>query len=217
MALSNYAALQTAVLAFIERTGQTAEAPDWITLAEARLNRELGAVETETTLTGTADSRRIDISSISVERPIALMLAETGYDEVPVLPRADGTFVYRTTSDKPRFYAIDGTYIDFDCPLASAYPFRFRYRERFALSGSVTTNWLLTYHPDVYLAASIVWGHAYNMNFPGASAYKQVLDEAIPSIKNSIAAKKRSVSTVDPALLMAGRLGTMTEAEWTYG
>lgn len=214
MPLSNYTELQASVLDWMVRAGQTGQVVDWIALAEARLNRELGPVETDTTLTGVVDSRRIDISAVSIVQPIALFLAEVGSDEVRINPAADGTFPYLTTSGRPTKWAIDGTNIDFDRPLDSAYPFRLRYRQRFALATS-STNWLLTNHPDVYLAASIVWGSAYDKNLSEASAWKQLLDEAIPSIKSNIAQSKRAVLTVDPGL--ASRGGALSQSEWTNG
>lgn len=215
MGLANYSELQASVLDWMVRASQTGKVADWITLAEAQLNRKLGAVETDVTLTGVADSRRIDISAIAMERPIALWLAETGMDEVLVHPKADGTFPYLTTSGRPTKWAIDGTNIDFDCPLSDAYPFRFRIRQRFALTDVAPTNWLLTNHPDVYLAAAIVWGNAYNKNLSEASEWKALLDESIPSVRSAIAQSKRATLSVDPAL--ASRGGLMTLASWTNG
>jgi hypothetical protein len=210
MALANYSDLQATALRWMERTGvDDAEAPDWIALAEARLNRELGAVETDATITGTVSSRRIDISSLSMVQPIALYLAEVGEDEVFITPKADGTFPYLDDSGRPSIWAVDGTNIDFDCPLDAAYPFRLRYREKFNLA-TAATNWLLTNHPDVYLAATLMWGAGYNEDWPNAPVWKSILDEAIPSIKNTIAQSKRSVSTVDAGLAMVGR-------SWRYG
>jgi hypothetical protein len=210
MALANYSDLQATALRWMERTGvDDAEAPDWIALAEARLNRELGAVETDATITGTVSSRRIDISSLSMVQPIALYLAEVGEDEVFITPKADGTFPYLDDSGRPSIWAVDGTNIDFDCPLDAAYPFRLRYREKFNLA-TASTNWLLTNHPDVYLAATLMWGAGYNEDWPSAPVWKSILDEAIPSIKNTIAQSKRSVSTVDAGLAMVGR-------SWRYG
>ncbi len=214
MALSTYTELQAAVLDWMVRASQTGKVADWITLAEARLNRELGAVETNVSLTGTLDSRSIDVTAHAVERPIALWLAEAGMDEVPVTPKTEGTFAVRSTSGRPAQWGMDGSNVVFDCPLGAAYPFRFRIRQRFALATS-PTNWLLTNHPDVYLAAAIVWGSAYNKNLPEASSWKQLLDEAIPSIKSTIAQSKRAVLTVDPAL--ASRGGGMSMNEWTAG
>lgn len=213
MALANYTDLQAAALDWMKRAGQTGQTADWVALAEARLNRELGAVETDTTLTGVAASRRIDISAVSMVQPIALYLAESGRDEVWINPKADGTFPYLTTSGRPTAWAIDGTNIDFDRPLDAAYPFRLRYRQKFNLATSAT-NWLLTNHPDVYLAAVLMWGAGYNYDWNNGSVWKQTLDEGIPSVRNQIAQKKRAALTVDPGLTSRSRYGL---ADWTNG
>lgn len=210
MTLANYSELQSEALDWMERAGQSGKAPTWIKLAEARLNRELDVVETDTTLTGTVGSRSIDISSVSIVQPIALFIAESGQDEEMLTPKADGTFPYLTDNARPKYWSIDGTNIDFDCPLDQAYPFRLRYRQRFELSDSATTNWLLTYHPDIYLAATLMWGAGYNMDWANGTVWKQILDEGIPSVKNLIAQNKRAVATVDAALTYPGRT-------WRYG
>lgn len=207
MALANYTDLQASALSWMERSGETryvGSAPDWITLAEARLNRELGAVETDETITGVVDSRRIDIAALSMAQPIALFLAEAGRDEVFIMPKADGTFPYLNDPGRPSTWAVDGTNIDFNRPLDGAYPFRLRFRQKFNLATS-TTNWLLTNHPDVYFAATMMWGAGYNEDWANGSAWKMVLDEAIPSIRNQITQNKRALLTVDPALSCIGR------------
>lgn len=209
MALSNYSELQAAALDWMKRAGQTGQTADWVALAEARLNRELGAVETDATITGVSGSRRIDISSLSLVQPIALFLAEVGNDEVFITPKADGTFPYLDDTGRPTIWAIDGTNIDFDRKLDAAYPFRLRYRQKFNLATS-STNWLLTNHPDIYLAAVLMWGAGYNYDWNNGAIWKQTLDEGIPSVRSTIAQSKRSVSTVDRGLAMVGR-------SWRYG
>jgi hypothetical protein len=217
MAIANKADLQTKAASWLRRSGNAtfvAEVPDFITIAEGKLNRELGPVLTDTTLTGTAASRVIDISALSVVRPVALFLAETGSDEREVQFKADGTFPYLTTSGRPSFVAIDGTNLNFDCPLSAAYPFRFRHQERFSLSISSSTNWLLTNHPDVYLAAVLMWGAGYLESWENGAVWKSTLDEGIRSVKSEIAQKKRSVLTVDPGLRSRGHYSL---ANWTSG
>jgi hypothetical protein len=204
MALANYSDLQASALDWMTRAGQTGQVVDWILLAEARLNREIGAVETDATITGVSGSRRIDISSLSMVHPIALFLAEVGNDEVFVTPKADGTFPYLHDTGRPTIWAIDGTNIDFDRELDAAYPFRLRYRQKFNLASS-PTNWLLTNHPDVYLAATLMWGAGYNEDWSNGQVWKGILDSTIPDIKNAIAQSKRSVSTVDRGLVDIGR------------
>lgn len=205
MALANYTDLKNAVANWMARSDLSGEAADFIKLAEAHLNRELPAVETDATLTGTASSRRIDISAQSMERPIALFLVDpsTG-DELPLTQKTDGTFPYSATATRPSLWAIDGTNIDFDCLLDQAYSFRFRFRQKFALSDSATTNWLLTNHPDVYLAGVLIWGGVFTQNSQFSATFSAILETGIPSVKSAIAQSKRGVATVDPALSAIG-------------
>lgn len=205
MALATYSDLQDQVTNWMARSGLSGQAADFITLAEARLNRELNPVEVDVTLTGTTSSREIDISAESMVEPIALFLAETGLDEVELTKKQDGTFPYSVINGRPRYWAIDNTNIDFDCPLSGDYPFRFRYRQRFALSDSAPTNWLLTNHPDVYLAATLIWSGLYTRNNPIVSSFVEVLRDGVPSVANIIAQSSRAVLTTDTALQRMGR------------
>ena len=205
MSFSSKSDLKAAITNWMVRSDISGDADDIITLAEARLNRELDAVETDSTITGTLDSRSIDISALSMVEPIALFLAETGLDEVELTPKVDGTFPYRAVSSRPAFWAIDGTNIDFDCPLDAAYPFRFRYKQRFSLANDGSTNWLLTNYPDIYLAAAIVWGSVFIKAKEDTAFYKAILDEGLPSIKHVIAQSKRALLTTDPMLQRISR------------
>lgn len=213
MAISTYAELQSAVEDWLARSDLSGSAVDFITLAEARLNRIIPAVETDVTLTGTLDSRRIDVSANSVHSPIALFLVDpSSSDEYQLLQRSDGTFPYLDTSDRPRMWAMDSTsYIDFDCPLDQAYTFRFRIRQRYALSVSATTNWLLTNHPDVYLNATLLWAGIYTRDGEHAMAMRALLDDAIKEVRNAITELNRSVLTVDTGLQVVHRYDWMSD------
>jgi hypothetical protein len=206
MSISTYAELQTAVLDWMSRSDLTGNVEDFITLAEAKLNRRIPAVQTDVTLTGTLNARRIDVSANSVVSGIALFLIDPSTsDERQLVAKQDGTFAYDNTSGEPRYWAMDSTsYVDFDCPLDTAYTFRFRIKQRYALSDSATTNWLLTYHPDIYLAASILWGGGFTRDLETASGFKSLLDEGIPEVRRVIAEMNRSELTVDRALQPAG-------------
>lgn len=209
MALTSYSELKTAVGEWAMRasdTDFTGRVGDFITLAEGRLNDELGALEADAALTGVANNRRIT-TGLTVEEPIALFIAETGQDEVPVQLQPDGSFPYLNTSGPPVVAALDagGDYIDCDRPLDQAYPFRFRYRGRIALSDSVTTNWLLQKRPDIYLAATMMWGAGYQEDWPNGAVWKATLDQGIPQVKRTLSLKRKGTLRVDPALSAIGR------------
>lgn len=201
MAFATKANLKTALAAWMKRASISTSADDCITLAEAGFNRVLGEILTSTTLTGTVSSREISVTSVA--EPIALFLAETGLKEVELTKKMDGTFEYSVTSDRPCIWAFNAaaSKIYFDCPLSGAYPFRFKHRQRFSLAADGDTNWLLTDHPDLYLAASIVWGALFTDDDGKAGKWNTVLTNGIKEVKAYISAQNRSELTVDPALV----------------
>jgi hypothetical protein len=211
MSLATYSDLQSEALDWMERAGQSGKVETWIQLAEARLNRELPAVETDTTLTGTVDSNAISIAALSIVQPIALFLAESGRDEREIDPAVEGQFAVMNTTGRPSRWSIDGTNINFDRPLDAAYPFRFRYRQRFELSDSATTNWLLENHPDIYLAATLMWGAGYNQDWANGTVWKQVLDEGIPEVRHTIMQSQRATLRVDPFLSRTGHYSVQND------
>lgn len=207
MSISTYSDLQTQVTNWMANSGLSGQAADFITLAEAMLNRELPAVVTDIDLTGTDDERRIDISDYAVEEAQSLFLAESGLDEVMLLKKQDGTFAYSVQSDRPTVWAVDdnNNYIDLDCPLSAAYPFRLRAKQRFSLSVSAPTNWLLTNHPDVYLAATLVWSGMYKRNQDIPANMAAVLQQGVPAVRSALARQNKGTLTVDAALTLWGR------------
>jgi hypothetical protein len=211
MALANYTDLQATALTWMTRSGFTGDvtaAPDWVTLAEARLNRELEPLETDASLTGAVSSNTLDISAISpaMVEPVALFIAPVGTgDEVMLQPQAADTLALLSTNFVPRQWAINSpTQIILDTPCDQAYRFRFRYVSRFALA-STTTNWLLTNHPDIYLAAVLMWGAGYNEEFQNGQVWKALLDEGVQSVRSTINQQHRGTLRVDPMLSRIGR------------
>ena len=204
MAISTYDELQTAIQEWMDRTDIAGNVVDMITLAEARLNRKLKMVETNAPLTGVVGSREIDISGLSIIEPITLKLNDN-FREWDLTPQPNGNIDYGDSSARPSMWSIDGTNIVFDVPLDQPYTFRFRYQGRFALSDAAPTNWLLTHHPDAYLAASIVWGGLFTEDDRKISKWKGLLDEAMGEISSVLNQNKRGQLTVDPGLSVIGR------------
>jgi hypothetical protein len=203
MSISNYTELKAAITDWMARSDLTGNAADFITLAEARMNRLLGPVGTTALLTGVVGAQTLSIASLSVQEPQNLYVTE-GVSEYFVVPRALGTYSTTSIQGRPTMWAIEGDTITLDRPMISAYPFRFVYLGRFALSDAAPTNEFLTNHPDLYLAASIVWGCAY-VKDQTVGVWKQMLDEFTAEVASDNARKKRSQLTVDPGLGTIGR------------
>lgn len=204
MAISTYAELKTAISDWMARSDVSGSAADFITLGEARLNRLLEVVATTATLTGVVSSTTVSISALSVVEPVNLYVTDNGR-EYFLTPRPLGSFTIEETSGLPSMWAIEGTNIKLDRPLDETYSFRFVYQGRFALSDAAPTNEFLTNNPDLYMAASIVWGAVYTKDLQGGAVWKGMLDEFTAEVRNNISQKKRGQLTVDPGLGMIGR------------
>jgi hypothetical protein len=204
MAISNYTELQAAISDWMARSDITATVPDCITLGEARLNRMLGPVSTSAVLAATVGVNTISISALSptMIKPTSLFL--TDVEEYAINPQPNGTFSILTDNGFPRAWAIQGTNIIFDRPCDQAYAARFVYQGRFALSDAAPTNEFLTNHPDLYMAAAIVWGNVYVKDMPAASMWQQMLADFEAQVKSENAQKKRGTLTVDNALQVRG-------------
>lgn len=200
MAINSYSTLKTAISEWMDRSDISAtKLSDIVQLAEAGLNRELRIVETDVTLTGTIGSRSISIASYDIVDPVAVLLTDSVLGrEIELVEKGDGTFPYLTDNGRPSIWTIDGDNINFDCPLDTAYSFRFRYRGKFALSDVVTTNKLLEDHPDVYLAACIVWGGLYVADDAAIQKWASLLGDFIKGAKHREAQLRRGRMTVDP-------------------
>src|SRR5262245_30078978 len=179
MAITNYTELKTAVQTWLDRQDLSANAADFITLAESRLNRilPLRMNWTDALLAGTPGSRTLVLPGDFVE-PIALFLTTFG-PRTKLTPLVAGTFEYGTTNGVPSGWSINGGNIDLDVPCDQAHTFSLRYRKSFALSDAAPTNWLLTNHPDVYLFAALVEAAFFIENPDFLTGVHQRLDLAI--------------------------------------
>lgn len=203
MSITNYTELQAALLDWMARPELT-NAQDCISLGEARLNRLLDPVGTTATLTGVIGSDTLSISALSVQEPQNLYFTQ-GESEYFLTPKALGTYSTTDIRGLPSIWSIEGSNIILDRPLIEAFSFRFIYLGRFALSALAPTNEFLTNNPDLYLAASMVWGGAYIKDVQAAALWKQLLDEFTAEVAHENSRKKRSQLTVDPALGLIGR------------
>ena len=89
--------------------------------------------------------------------------------------------------------------------------FLFRYRQKFALSDAVPTNWLLTNHPDIYLAAVLVWSGLL-ITAEDVGMWNALLQSGIATLKQLDAKADSDVELeVDPGLLVRRRYDFSTD------
>lgn len=203
MAISTYSDLLTAIAKFAWRSDEefTSDTSTFVALAESRLNRELPlrVMETDIPVTIAQGAQKIALPADFVE-PITLHLTTFGIS-TPLKSSVAGDMPLKPVSTIPTAWCINGTDLQVDAVCNQNHTFTFRYRKAFNLSPSAPTNWLLTNHPDVYLAASLVWGNVFMMAPEMATPWKAMLEEALAEIGWKEARSKVGTLAVDPALI----------------
>lgn len=172
MSISNYAELQTAIAGWLHRSDLSAMIPDFISLAEVKLNRRLRLRAMENIATGTV--------SATVALP-------TGYVETKALTVTSGGTTYPleyitpnsvvTESATAIRYSIVGENIVF-VPSGSGETYSLTYYKKFdPLSAGV--NWLITNAPDLYLYASLLEASPYIKDDARIGVWAQAVEDVI--------------------------------------
>lgn len=208
MALDTYANLKTAVGTWMNRSDLTGgTASDFITLFEARANRELPLRVnwTTSTPTGTVGLRTLALAtSPAYVEALALFLTTYSPRHIELTKVANGTIEYQTSNGTPSAWTIAGTNIELNCPCDQAHTFLFRYRQAFNLSDSTTTNWLLANHPDAYLYGSLFEACLLTKNDSFGAVCKQRMDEAFAEARRLDGKNQSSILLHDRALSSRG-------------
>ena len=155
MALSTYDDLKAAVADWLERSDLAGRAGDFITLAEARLNRELrlAVMEGEVGLVAAPGAQALDLPADCGE---ALGLwREDGARRRPMRYRPAGQLIRRDQTGRPDFWSLEGGEIVLERPCDQETSFILRQVGRLALSHLAPTNAVLAEHPDLYLFAAL--------------------------------------------------------------
>ena len=153
MALTTYAELKTAVAAWMDvsTSALSTTIDDLITVAEARIFREVRTRDTEAVLSGTIAAGVIAVPSDY----IALKFAYLNTSPSQILERRDAEWIYsqypiRSSAGRPKYIAresgnfIFGPYADSGYTMGGVY-----YKKLAALSSGVHA--LFTNNPDLYL------------------------------------------------------------------
>lgn len=198
MALANYSDLKTAIADALHRSNLTTKIPDFITLAEASMNRVLRTrtMETDNSLTLSSGSRTVALPS-GYEEPISLRLVISGENRdvlTQVMHTQLNINVESSAARRPEFWAINGTNIEFQNLADQTYTLSFRMlASSWSLSDSTTTNWLLTNHPDLYLYGSLIHAAPYIKDDARIPVWRSFYKEALQEVKNNAARSKSGI------------------------
>jgi hypothetical protein len=159
MSLANYSDLQTAVGNWLKRADQTALIPDFITLAETQIFRDLRVRQMETVFSGTiaADGTLALPGSNYIDLKHAYIVAAS---TTPLL-RQSPKFIYdkypnRTSVALPRYLAREGGSFIFGPFPDSTYTVGGVYYQNLGPLSTNQTHAAFTNNPDVYLFGTLL-------------------------------------------------------------
>lgn len=195
MAITTYAELQAAAANWLVRADLTARIPEFIALAEARLNRVLRArlAEVEVPLAATVGARSIALPAGFTEPLRVWLVRPQGRMELPFLEA--GLIGAGLPRGEPRAWTVDGATLAFDRLCDQAYPLTLRMLRKFVLSDAAPTNALLSEAPDVYLFATLSEAAPFLRDADLAGAYETKLGRAIAEA-NAKDARSRAAWTL---------------------
>lgn len=184
MSITNYSELQGAIGRWLSRTDLATVAPDLITLAETRLNRNLRVRQMETTVAQTISS------------PVFAFPAD--WLELRGEPTVDGEPLHFVTTDQMQersggmgrfegdFYTIRGNELVVGSRIADTVDLEFTYYARIpALTSAAPSNWLLAAGPDIYLYGSLLEAEPYLKNDTRIETWRSLFQVALGDLQVS--------------------------------
>jgi hypothetical protein len=164
MAITTYSELKTAIANWLDRDDLTSVIPDFITIAEKQMEREIRHYKMIERSSGALDSQYSAVPADWLETVrFSITTGDTFKLEMTTLndmmTRRESN---QNTQGRPQFYAhIGETFELFPTPDQTYTMELIYYQDIPKLSASQTTNWLLTDAPDAYLYGSLMQAAPY--------------------------------------------------------
>lgn len=194
MPFDTYSTLKTAVEDWLHRAGLTAQVTDFVTLAEAEINRKLNIApkEVDVSLVAVVGSRFV-VRPTDMSQPLALWIESTQPRQQLTAKLPTTLNVNTALSGPPAYWAIDGTNIAFERLADQAYALTFRYVQDTRLSDANPTNELLRRSPDLYLYGCLAMAMPYTNNDARVSFWKSEFKRVLREVRTE-ASRSKSVA-----------------------
>lgn len=182
MAITTYAELQTAVSNWLHRSDLSTYIPDFITLAETRIYREVRTRDMEAAFTGT-----VTLSGVALPTNyIDLKYAYISGSPVTWLERKSARWIYqnypnRAQGGTPRVIAREGTSFIFG-PAGTGTITGVAYTRLGSLSA--TLHGVFTNNPDLYLWGSLAEAEPFLKNDARVALWKAKYNEIRDQVNN---------------------------------
>ena len=197
MSITNYTQLKTAIADFLNRDDLTSVIPTFVSLAEADINRRVRHWRMQVRSTAEIDGQYSAFPADWMET-IRFQITDQTPSELELLAQAEIVDRREDTANiagRPRFYAITGSQFEFFPTPDGTYNAELVYFGRIpALTDVAPTNFLLTYHPDVYLYGSLVHSAPYLSDDARAQVWAALYQSGVDSANLASDAARHSGS-----------------------
>jgi hypothetical protein len=163
MALSTYSELKSSVADWLNRDDLTTAIADFISLAEAQMERKLRTRQMLVRSNATIDTEYAAVPDDFLEAKSFKLstnpVTALGFETIDSLDNLSWNY---PSASKPRFFSVVGGQFRFLPVPDSSYTGELAYYAKLSkLSTSNTTNWLLTAAPDAYLYGTLMQAAPY--------------------------------------------------------
>jgi hypothetical protein len=182
MAITTYSELKTSIANWLNRDDLTAVIPDFISLAEARIARDLRHWKQEKRVTANMDERYENLPNDWLE--IQQVQLTTGGKITSVSSSQMETYrANSNTSGKPKYMRLTADQIELYPTPDAAYEVTMQYYARIpALTDLEPENWLLRDAPDVLLYGSLVQSAPYLVDDQRTTLWAGLYQSAIDAL-----------------------------------
>jgi hypothetical protein len=188
MALTTYTELKTSIGDWLNRSDLTNAIPDFISLAEAQVERTLRTRQMIVRANASFDAQYGAVPADFLETK-SLKLTSTN-PQTPLqflsIDALDNEATKYTASAKPKFFGVVGGQFRLVPTPDSNYTTELTYYAKLTkLSSTVATNWLLTSSPDIYLYGALLQAAPYLQDDARITVWSSLYDRAMSELQTA--------------------------------
>ncbi len=188
MAISNFSELKTAIANWLDRDDLTDRIPEFISLCEARFNRDLRirAMETKQTASTVGGQQNYALPTNYLQMRNFQINGSPNRILEYLTPEMFDRKWAGSTNGKPMVYSILADEIQLGPTPDDVYTMEMLFYKKFdALSDAAPTNWMITNAPDVYLYGSLLEAEVFLVNDQRLQVWSSGYSRAIEAMSHA--------------------------------
>ena len=197
MALSNYDELKASVADFLNRDDLPSQIPDFITLAETQMNREVRHYRMEKRATAELDTQYTQLPTDFLQ-PIRFVITAADIstlEQVSALEISKLREANNNTVGRPVNYSILDSSIEVFPAPDTTYTLELLYYEKIdALNSGNASNWMLSNYPEAYLYGSLMHSAPFLQEDNRITVWAALYEKAINDINTESERSKTSAA-----------------------